>query len=159
MIEMRAIALSLLLAAPAAVASPSLELVGLDGQGRAVTVAELQNLEPREITVPDPHTKEPARYRGVALTSVLGLAGPAFGQPLRGPLLVAHLRVEAADGYRVAFSLPELDPRTGSTEALLAYELDGQPLNPELGPFRLVVPTDRRGARWVRQVTRLVLVP
>lgn len=146
-------------AAPAACAEPTFEIVGLDGQSRTIGIAELEQLEPKELTVPDPHTKEPARYRGVELTKVLSLAGVPFDRPLRGPLLVAQVRVEAADGYRVGFSLPELDPRTGSTEVRLAYRLGGEPLGPELGPFRLVVPTDRRGARWVRQLTRLTVTP
>lgn len=153
------LALMLVLAAPAAYAAPSVELVGLDGKTFTVGVAELGQLQPSDINVPDPHTKAPARYRGVPLTRVLGLAGISFEGPLRGPHLVAKLEIDAADGYRVAFSFPELDPRTGSTEVLLAFALDGEPLNSEIGPFRLVVPTDKRGARWVRQVTRIVLIP
>jgi hypothetical protein len=155
----RALALALFLAPPLAAAAPAIEVVGLDGRSRVVSLDDLERLGPREVTVPDPHTKAPSRYRGVPLTSVLGLAGLSFDAPLRGPLLSAQLRVEAADGYRVAFSLPELDPRTGSTEALLAFQLDGNPLGEELGPLRVVVPTDKRGARWARQVTRLVLIP
>jgi DMSO/TMAO reductase YedYZ molybdopterin-dependent catalytic subunit len=41
---------------------------------------------------------------------------------------------------------------------LLAFERDGQPLGADIGPFRLVVPTDKRGGRWVRQVTSIKLL-
>lgn len=153
------LALFLVLATAAASAAPIVELVALDGTTHAIGIAELERLQAEEITVPDPHTKAPARYRVVPLTRVLGIVGIAFENPLRGPHLVAKLHIEAADAYRVAFSLPELDPRTGATEAYLGFALDGQPLDAEVGPFRLVVPTDKRGARWVRQVTRIVLVP
>lgn len=155
----RALALALALAAPAAFAESSVELVGLDAKSQSIDVAKLEELEAADVTVPDPHTKEPVRYRAVPLARVLALAGIPFDKPLRGPLLLAKLQVEAADGYRVAFSLAELDPHTGSTEAFLAFALDGEPLDSGAGPFRLLVPTDKRGARWVRQVTRLVALP
>ncbi len=158
-ITIRSLAVVLLFVASAAFASPTFELVGLDGQKHLIETAELEQLEPRDITVPDPHTKEPTRYRGVPLGNVVALAGVSFAQSPRGPLLGVTLRVEAAEGYRVSFSLPEIDARTGSTEAILVFELDGEPLGDELGPFRLVVPTDKRGARWVRQISRITVVP
>ena len=34
---------------------------------------------------------------------------------------------------------------------------DGQPLPVDDGPLRLVVPSDKRPARWVRQVVRIVV--
>jgi DMSO/TMAO reductase YedYZ molybdopterin-dependent catalytic subunit len=40
----------------------------------------------------------------------------------------------------------------------VAFERDGQPLGAEIGPFRLVVPTDKRGGRWVRQVVSIKLL-
>lgn len=94
----------------------------------------------------------------MTLASALALVGAPVGGGLKGPALAAHVQVEAADGYRVAFSLAELDPATGSTEAYIAFERDGEPLDASMGPYRLVVPTDRRGARWVRQVTRIRIV-
>jgi hypothetical protein len=54
-----------------------------------------------------------------------------------------------------AFSLAELDPGFGTTEALLAYQREGQPLAGLVGPFRLVVPTDKRGARWLRGLVKV----
>jgi hypothetical protein len=35
---------------------------------------------------------------------------------------------------------------------LLADARDGQPLSPHEGPFRIIVPKEKRPARWVRQV-------
>ena len=56
--------------------------------------------------------------------------------------------VEASDGYRAAFSLAELDPEMTDRVVLLADTKDGQPLSPREGPFRIIVPGEKRPARW-----------
>ena len=156
---MRALTVCLALASSALAADgPSIALVGLGGRSHTVVVADLEKLPVRDLSVADPHSKEPARYRGVALSAVLGLVEAPLGEALRGKALASHVQVEAADGYRVAFSLAELDAGLGNTDALVAFERDGKPLGGELGSFRLVVPTDKRGARWVRQVTKISIV-
>jgi len=66
--------------------------------------------------------------------------------------------IEAADGYKVAFALAELDSAFTSSKAILADKRDGKPLSVKEGPFRIVVPSDKRPARWVRQVTALRVV-
>ncbi len=63
-----------------------------------------------------------------------------------------------ADGYRSAFALAEFDAAFGNLEAVLADTRDGKPLGPAEGPFRLVLPTDARQARAVRQITRVELI-
>lgn len=67
-------------------------------------------------------------------------------------------RAEGRDGYRVAFSLVEVDMSIASSEVFVVFERDGKPLPSDLGPIRLVVPTDKRGARWVRQLASLTVV-
>jgi hypothetical protein len=72
----------------------------------------------------------------------------------------AHIReavaitvlIEAADGYRAAFALAELDPELTDRIILLADTKNGQPLPPSEGSFRIIVPGEKRPARWVRQV-------
>jgi DMSO/TMAO reductase YedYZ molybdopterin-dependent catalytic subunit len=112
----------------------------------------------REIEATDPHSQTTSRYRVVALHELLALVGAPQGEHLRGPAMAAYILVEARDDYRVIFSAAELDPGIRDTQAFLAFEKDGEPLGDELGPFRLVVPTDRRAARWVRQVVRVTVV-
>ena len=65
--------------------------------------------------------------------------------------MALYLLVEATDGYRVVFALPELDPAFKDRAGLLADRRDGQPLAAAEGPLRLVVPGEKRHARWVRQ--------
>jgi hypothetical protein len=101
------------------------------------------------------HRGNPATYEGVALGEVLRSAGVALGKDLRGPLLANCLLVEAADGYRVAFALPEVDPDLTDKVVLLADRKGGKPLDAKEGPYRLVVPDDKRNMRWVKQVVRL----
>ena len=97
----------------------------------------------------------PATYEGVLLGEVLRSAGVTLGKDLRGPLLANFLLVEAADGYRVVFALPEVDPDMTDKVVLLADRKDGKPLLGGEGPYRLVVPDDKRPMRWVKQVARI----
>ena len=60
--------------------------------------------------------------------------------------------IEAVDGYRVVFSLAELDPALTDRIILVADSKDGQPLPSREGPFRIIVPGEKIPARWVRQV-------
>src|SRR5277367_5626489 len=112
-----------------------------------------------------PHTKvttgasdTPATFEGVALEAVLEKAGVAFGDTMKGKRLASYLLVEAADGYRVVFALPELDPAFSDKQVVLAFLKDGKPLDDKEGPYRIVIPDEKRMARWVRQVTTLKIV-
>ena len=48
-----------------------------------------------------------------------------------------YLVVEAADGYRAVFALPELDPAFSDRVILLADRRDGKPLDGKEGPLRV----------------------
>ena len=76
---------------------------------------------------------------------------------MRGKRLASCLLVEAS-GYRAVIALPELDPDFTGKQVLLAYLQDGKPLDDKAGPYRIVIPEERRMARWVRQVTKLKIV-
>ena len=65
------------------------------------------------------------------------------------------LVVDAADGYKAVFALAEVDAAFAVREIILADKRDGKPLDSKEGPFRIIAPGDKRGARWVRQVTAL----
>lgn len=103
------------------------------------------------------HDDAPAQWEGIALVDVLRNAGAPLDQRLRGRALSAFVRVTAADGYRVVFSLAELDAAFGNTVVVLADRRDGKPLTGD-GPYRLVVPGDKRAGRWLRNVATIELV-
>jgi len=50
------------------------------------------------------------------------------------------------------FALAELDSELTDRVILLTDTKDGQPLPPNEGSFRVIVPGEKRPARWVRQV-------
>ena len=88
-----------------------------------------------------------ATFEGVALRAVLEKAGVEFGHSMRGKLLASCLLVEAADGYRAVIALPELDPDFTDKQVVLAYLQDGRPLDEKSGPYRIVIPEEKRMAR------------
>ena len=92
---------------------------------------------------------------GPNLIDVLAQAGVASGEALRGKNLALYVRVSAADGYRAVFALAELDPGFRDNVPILTHLCNGKALDARDGPFRLVVPGEKRPARWVRQVTAI----
>jgi len=85
-------------------------------------------------------------------------AGVGLGETLKGKRMASCLLVEATDGYRVVIALPEIDPAFNDKQMVLAFLKDGKRLNDKEGPYRLVIPDEKRMARWVRQVTTLRIV-
>jgi DMSO/TMAO reductase YedYZ molybdopterin-dependent catalytic subunit len=96
-------------------------------------------------------------WEGVALSELLQRAGVPQGEDLGGPWLAAYAVAVAADGYRVVFAVAELDAAFGDAQVLVADTLDGAPLAEGLGPFRLIVPGDKRAARWVRMLKSVTI--
>ncbi len=118
-----------------------------------LTASDLSHLSRRSVRAAE-HGKE-AAFEGVALSDVLKMAGIPTGESLRGKQLVKYLLVDARDGYQVVFALAELDSAFTDREVLLADRRDGKPLSAEEGPLRIVVPGEKRPARWARQVREL----
>jgi hypothetical protein len=134
----------------------TVELVGLSGQRRSVGAAELARMPHIEATVSSHNVQ--GKYRGVPLGELLRLVDRPAGPALRGKALATAISVEAADGYRVAFGLAEVDSGYTDKVIFLADTKNGAPLDTTEGPFRLIVPDEKRPARWVRQVIRIRLV-
>jgi DMSO/TMAO reductase YedYZ molybdopterin-dependent catalytic subunit len=122
-----------------------------------LTPADLVKLSRHTERVKD-HDGVDASFSGVALVEILRLAGVALGEQLRGKALTTYLLVKAADGYQVVFALPELDSGFTDRVIFLADQRDGKPLSAKEGPLRIIVPGEKRHARWVRQVTDLTVV-
>lgn len=97
----------------------------------------------------------PVRFRGVSLWRLLQDAGLATDSTIKSDALRKVVIATARDGYRVVFSVGELDPSVGGAPVLIAWERDGRPLPEDRGPYQLIVPTDRRPARSMYQLERL----
>lgn len=92
------------------------------------------------------------------MSTLLEKAGIAFGESLKGKRMASCLLVEAADGYRVVIALPEVDPGFTDKQILLVDKRETHPLDDKEGPYRIVIPDEKRMARWVRQVKTLKIV-
>jgi DMSO/TMAO reductase YedYZ molybdopterin-dependent catalytic subunit len=123
-----------------------------------LTVADLKKMPRKTLSVVNPHEKKKETYEGVLLEELLHRAGVAQGEQLRGPSMATYVVAEAEDGYRVVFSLAELDSGILESEVIVADTMDGAPLSAQLGPFRLVAPHEKRPARWVRMLKSLTVV-
>jgi hypothetical protein len=138
----------LLLAAILSVAGPAGE--------RAFNLAELEAMAQATLTIVD--HQGPAGSRegcsGPLLAHVIEAAGVS-----RGNRLLTAVVAEGADGYRVLFSLGELDPTLGNADIIVAMRDGGKPLPDGVGPLRICAYSDRLRARSVRQLVRLRLVP
>jgi DMSO/TMAO reductase YedYZ molybdopterin-dependent catalytic subunit len=149
---MLAIAIQCSVLAVSAQQATAIDISGDVQKPMTVTAADLAAM-PR-ITV----TVAAVTYGGVLLDDVLKRAGVPTSSSLRGKALTTYILVEAQDGYQVVFSLGELDPSVTDNQIVLADSSDGKPLAETEGPFRLVIPTDKLGARSVRMLRRLRIV-
>jgi hypothetical protein len=126
------------------------------GKSTSLTRTDLEALPRVKITTSTSGTR--AEFDGVAMKDVLQKAGVAFGDTMRGKRMASCLLVEAADGYRAVIALPEVDPAFTDKKIVLAFLKDGKALDDKEGPYRIVIPEEKRMARWVRQVTTLKIV-
>jgi hypothetical protein len=97
-------------------------------------------------------------YEGVLLREILKRAGVPSGKDLRGKALASYVLARARDGYQVVFTLAEVAPEYANEGILVADKRDGKALFGYQGPFRLVCPNDKAGARSVRMLDTLEFV-
>ena len=121
-----------------------------------VTLSDLKGM-PRT-TVSVSQNGADLMYEGVLVGELLKRAGAPLGRDLSGPAIASYVLATGADGYQVVFSLGELDPALTSTDVVVADMLDGKPLSDPQGPFRIVMPHDKRGVRSVRMLQKLEVV-
>jgi DMSO/TMAO reductase YedYZ molybdopterin-dependent catalytic subunit len=133
-----------------------LRVVGSDGAERSVTREDWAKL-PRATVKAIDHGGAQITFEGVPARELLKLAGAPLGHELRGQQLALYVLAEAADGYKVAYALPEFDPDFTDGLILVADRKNGEALPAKEGPLRMVVPWEKRQARWVRQLTVLRL--
>jgi DMSO/TMAO reductase YedYZ molybdopterin-dependent catalytic subunit len=139
-------------------AAAELRISGAVSTPLVLTVADLKKMPRKTLSVMNPHDKKKETYEGVLLEELLRKAGVPQGEKLRGSSMATYVLAEAEDGYRVIFSLAELDSGILESEVIVADTLDGAPLADKQGPFRLVAPHEKRPARWVRMLKSITVV-
>jgi DMSO/TMAO reductase YedYZ molybdopterin-dependent catalytic subunit len=98
------------------------------------------------------------QYEGVLLRDILKRAGVAFGREVRGKARMRCVVAQARDGYQVVFTLAEVDPEFANETILVVDTRNGKPVFPYQGPFRLLCPNDKAGARSIRMVETLQVI-
>lgn len=98
------------------------------------------------------------QYEGVPLREILARAGAPVGKDLRGKALATYVLAKAHDGYQVVFAIAEVDAAFANESILVADKREGKPLFAYQGPFRIVCPNDKAGARSVRMLETLEVV-
>jgi DMSO/TMAO reductase YedYZ molybdopterin-dependent catalytic subunit len=136
--------------------APTVSITGAVKTPLTLSAVDLASM-PRAKAVTDGNGVQ-TTYEGVWLSDVLKKAGVPLGSGLRGAALAGYVLASASDGYTVLFSIGELDPDMTSGQYLLADTANGKTLFGENGAFRLVIPTDKRGARSVRLLTKIEVV-
>jgi hypothetical protein len=136
--------------------APILKITGEGTKSLNLSASDLVKL-PHTLVTAKANDGTEAKYEGILLSDVLKLAGVKFGEGLRGKDLALFLVVDAVDGYRAVFALPELDAAFNDKLFVLADKRNGEPLAAKDGPLQIVIPTEKRHARWVRQVVSLTI--
>jgi hypothetical protein len=144
--------------APAPESAPAILNVKGDLPTPLTVSAEDLTKMPREKASVAEQDGTKVEYEGVLLREILTKAGAPLGKQLRGKALASYVIAKARDGYQVVFALGELDTAFGNEQVLVADKRDGKALFGYQGPFRLVCPNDKAGARSVRMLESLELV-
>ena len=123
----------------------------------ALTKADLSKMKRITASIKD-HDGKQIPYPGVAVQQILELAGVPTGKELRGKHLTKFLLVRSTDGYRVVFSLAELDKGFNDKTVILADESMKADLPAGKGPFRIIVPGEKVLARSSFGVSELIVM-
>jgi len=134
-----------------------LTVKGAVKQELQLTAANLQELPRVHVTAKD-HDSAMQEYEGVTLQALLAKAGVPASGDLRGKNMTLAVVAEAGDGYRVVFSLAEMDGDFAGETVAVVDTVNGKALGAEQGPLRLVVPGDKRQGRWVRMLKAITVV-
>jgi hypothetical protein len=92
-----------------------------------LTTADFAQLPHQKLTTKDTDGK-PSLLTAFPWPNCCSRLALSFGEKLRGKNLALFLVVEAADGYKAVFALPELDPAFNDRTIILAEARDGIPL-------------------------------
>ena len=143
--------------APQSAAPPQLTVTGDVSTPLTLKPEDLAKMPRETASVPE-QDGTTIQYEGVPLREILKQAGAPLGNQLRGKALATYILAKAHDGYQVLFALGELDSAFGNEKILVADKRDGKPLFGYQGPFRLICPNDKAGARSVRMLETLEVV-
>jgi hypothetical protein len=141
---------------PAPVAPPDSLLLKSGDASASLSSPDFHALPHVTITVHNSHSNADETYSGVPLSALLAKINAPTGKDLRGEAMTSYLIATGSDGYAVVLSLAEVDPGFRDSQVIVADARDGQSLGKN-GPFQLIVPEDKRPARWVHNLVSITL--
>ena len=141
--------------APLWAQSETLTVEGHVAHPLKLTLEQVKALPPVTVSLmfQSDHGPQTGTYTGALLLDIVKQAAPVdqgsdAGAPWRHTIIAT-----GHDGYGVAVSIGEIDPRFAGKQVLIAYERDGQPMKGQI--FRMVVPGDAHGGRSVNDLATL----
>jgi DMSO/TMAO reductase YedYZ molybdopterin-dependent catalytic subunit len=161
MIRFSAAISALCLLAAAASAEPtrteSFAIKGGVDHPRTVTLADLQREPPTTVEISQRTAHEPltGKFTGVLLWTLLKEAGVTLESGKKNDLLRHSVIITASDGYSAVLSLGEIAPDFGNAQAIVAYTLDGKPINGANGFARLIVAGDKAAGRAISAISTI----
>ena len=139
-------------------APPAFQVAGAVGKPRLWTAAQLQKELPASIQTVSYTLKGAAHTaHAVPLWAVVQAEQPQINPQIKRHVLQFVVSVRGRDGYTVDFTLGEISPDFGANAVWVAWDEDGRPLPEDDGPVELLVPGDKRAARWVHGVSAIAL--
>ncbi len=133
-----------------------LSVTGLVKTPLQLTAADLAKM-PRTSAIVKDQGRD-VKYDGVLVYDILKQAGAPLDKELTGKNLAVCVIATARDGYRVVYALAEFDPGFTDNRMIVADTIDGKPLFGYQGPFRIVAPQEKKGARSIRMLQKLDVV-
>lgn len=127
--------------------------ITVNGRTTTIPAAEFAALPHQDVSAFDAHEKQEHTYSGVPAQELLEKAGVVFGEALRGKGLRQVVIARTRDHYAIVYALAEFDPAFNPRTILVVDRQDGQPLPEHQAPYRLLIPGDKRPARWARMLT------
>jgi hypothetical protein len=138
-------------------ASPSKSLtLTVDGKATTLSVAELQAMPQKTVTVHNEHTKGDETYTGVLLGDLLAKYGFPVDKATHRKMLRSYLIAEGTDKYWVLYSMTEIEGSEHNGDVIVATSVGGKPLG-EDGQFKLIDSGDKKPERWVRNLNAITV--
>jgi len=138
-------------------ATPSTSLtLTIDGKVITLSVADLQAMPQKTVTVHNEHLKVDETYTGIALSDLLAKHGFPVDKTTHQKMLRSYIKAEGTDKYWILYSATEIEPSEHNADVIVATTLGGKPLG-EDGQIKLVSTADKKPQRWVRNLTAITV--
>jgi hypothetical protein len=138
-------------------APPSTSLtLTMDGKATTLSIADLQAMPQKNVSVHNEHTKADESYSGVLLSDLLAKYGFPVSGATHRKMLRSYLVAEGTDKYWVLYSVTEIEGSEHNGDVIVATTMDGKPLGDD-GKLKLIDTEDKKPQRWVRNLSAITV--